>query len=231
MNRRTFVRRLGGGIALLAGPPLLLGLDAGRRGLSQAALAPTGQHPLRPPGALAEPAFRAACSRCHICAGVCKVGAIQLPEVVLGVQPQLPVPLGSSRRPMEPPRWQADGTPFVLPWKTACNLCMTCGEACPTGALTPIPADRASVARVRMGVARIDPKVCLPWTQVSWCGACLTICPFRGEAITVDHRSRPRIHAEHCVGCGLCVEVCPLRHKAVAVLPEFEPDSGRVRPE
>jgi len=82
-----------------------------------------------------------------------------------------------------------------------------------------------------MGVARIDRKVCLPWTRTSWCGACLTACPYRQEAITVDYQGRPTVHAEHCIGCGICVEVCPLRYKAIAVVPPFRPDHGEVRAE
>ena len=82
-----------------------------------------------------------------------------------------------------------------------------------------------------MGVAVIDRKICLPWTRTSWCGACLTACPYRGEAITVDHQGRPTVHGEHCVGCGLCVEVCPLRYKAISVKPPFAPDRGAVRAE
>jgi len=128
------------------------------------------------------------------------------------------------------PAWDGAETPFILPWINACVLCMECGPACPTGALAPIASDRESIRQqVRMGTALIDRKICLPWTRRSWCGACLTACPYRGKAITVDHQGRPTVHEEACVGCGLCVEVCPIRYKAIAVRPPFEPDRGEMR--
>lgn len=133
---------------------------------------------------------------------------------------------------IDAPTWGSGETPWILPWETGCNLCMRCGEACPTGAIAPIEDDYETIlTEVRMGVAVIDRKICLPYNRRSWCGACLTICPYRERAITVDHQNRPTIHPEYCVGCGLCVEVCPMRHKAVAVVPAFGPDRGRVRAE
>jgi ferredoxin len=173
------------------------------------------------------------CNGCLICGEVCTAKAIRFPNRILGAQPPLKRTATSEhQRSLAQPVWAGDGTPYVLPWETACSVCLSCGPACPTGALQPIEDQRDQIKRrVRMGVARLDRKVCLPWTRVSWCGACLTICPFRGEAITVDYQSRPTIHPEHCIGCGLCVEVCPIRHKAVAVIPPFYPDHGRVRVE
>jgi ferredoxin-type protein NapG len=234
MDRRHFlgrVARLGQGAAL--GAVVLPGLTLLRGTLGDATPAPPAQHPLRPPGALPEPEFRAACTRCYLCAEVCEPECIRFPGRIVGTQPHLPRGTGSMRGAAQrPPLWDGGDTPYVLPWERACNLCMRCGEVCPTPALTPIADDRESIAAgVRMGVAQIDRKLCLPWTRTSWCGACLTICPYREEAITVDHQSRPVIHPEHCVGCGLCVEVCPLRYKAIAVVPPFVPDRGRVRAE
>ena len=234
MDRRSFLawlKRMTNG-ALLG----LLGLAGSRRlrrGFSSAEAAPPAQQPVRPPGALAEPDFRAACTRCFLCGEVCLAMCITFPERIEGSQPPLRRAPGAMRRPeLAAPVWEAGETPFVLPWESACILCMRCGEVCPTGALKPIDDDREAVRReVKMGVALIDRKVCLPWTRTSWCGACLTACPYRNEAITVDHQGRPTIHPEHCVGCGLCVEVCPLRYKAIAVKPPFAPDRGTVRAE
>ncbi|MCA9621641.1 MAG: 4Fe-4S dicluster domain-containing protein, partial [Myxococcales bacterium] len=206
-----------------------------RRGMGEAVAAPPAQHPVRPPGAAPEPAFRASCTRCFLCGEACPSGAIRFPHRVKGAQVHMKPPRGvnaSQNTPQVRPEWHVDGTPVVLPWETACLLCMRCGDVCPTGALRPIQQDRDVVAaEVRMGVARIDRKICLPWTRRSWCGACHTACPYRNEAITVDHQNRPTVHEEHCVGCGICVEVCPIRYKAIAVVPPFEPDVGRVRAE
>lgn len=234
LRRRQFFRsvlRIGRGLAV--GAFGLAGLRALRHGFVNAEAAPPGQFPIRPPGALPEDEFRAACIRCFLCAEVCPVMCIEFPSRVEGAQPPLLRAPGAMARPETvAPIWIGDDTPYVLPWKSACIVCMKCGPACPTGALLPIPEDRETIRRqVRMGLAHIDRKICLPWTRRSWCGACLTACPYRGDAITVDHQGRPTVHAEHCVGCGLCVEVCPIRYKAIAVKPPFPPDHGEVRAE
>lgn len=234
MRRREFLESVAtvtrgvtaGGLGLVA-----LRFLRGR--LVHAEPAPPGQFPIRPPGALPESEFRAACVRCFQCAEVCPALCIEFPSRVEGAQPPLlRAPGAMERPPTVAPIWIGDDTPYILPWKTACIVCMKCGPACPTGALLPIVADRATIKRrVRMGLAHIDRKICLPWTRRSWCGACLTACPYRGDAITVDYQGRPTVHAEHCIGCGLCVEVCPIRYKAIAVKPPFQPDYGEVRAE
>jgi ferredoxin len=221
--------------SLAAGAVAYVGIDWLRGGLSEAIAAPPAQQPVRPPGAVDEADFFARCTRCFLCGQACPAQAIRFPDRVVGAQPIMRPPKGvraSENTPQRAPEWHNDETPYVLPWDTGCNLCMRCGEACPTGALRPIAEDRLTIKReVRMGTARIDRKTCLPWTRTSWCGACFTACPYRTEAITVDYQNRPSVHAEHCVGCGLCVEVCPLRYKAIAVIPPFAPDVGRVRTE
>lgn len=221
--------------SVVAGVLAYAGIDALKGGLSEAVAAPPAQHPVRPPGAVPEADFYARCTKCFLCGEACASLAIQFPERVVGTQPVMKPPKGvraSENTPQEAPEWHGDGTPYVLPWDTGCNLCMECGKACPTGALQPIENERLVVKeKVRMGVARIDRKICLPWTRTSWCGACHTACPYRNEAITVDYQNRPKVHAEHCVGCGICVEVCPIRYKAIAVVPPFSPDVGRVRTE
>ncbi len=234
MNRRGFfswlkqvAQAVAGGAVGLAGSRWL------RAGLVTAAAAPPAQRPLRPPGALPEARFRAACTRCLLCGEVCSAMCIAFPSRIKGAQAPLPrAPGAMAREELPAPIRRGDDTPYSLPRKRGRNLCMRCGEVCPTDALRPIADDRQTIAReVRMGVALIDRKICLPWTRTSWCGACLTACPYRQRAITVDYQGRPSVHPEHCVGCGLCVEVCPLRYKAIAVEPPFSPDRGAVRAE
>lgn len=234
MERRNFL--VGLRRALFGAASGLLGLAGARRlraGFVGAESAPPGQSPVRPPGALPEAEFRASCTRCYLCAEVCPAMCIEFPSRVSGTQPPLRrAPGALERETIVAPVWEGNDTPYILPWKSACVVCMKCGTACPTGALRPIAEDRETVKReVRMGLAVIDRKICLPWTRTSWCGACLTACPYREQAITVDHQGRPTVHAEHCIGCGLCVEVCPIRYKAIAVLPPFRPDRGRLRAE
>ncbi|PJB34106.1 MAG: hypothetical protein CO108_29170 [Deltaproteobacteria bacterium CG_4_9_14_3_um_filter_63_12] len=234
MTRRELLESLKNGLSAgCVGFVILFGGRALRRRLAEPEPAPTAQHPLRPPGAIAEDAFRAKCTRCMLCGEACPVHAIRFVTRIAGAQADVqPGPLGFKREPHVQPIWAGDDTPYLLPWKTACILCMECTRVCPTGALLPIEETREAIAAsVRMGVAQIDRKICLPWNRRSWCGACLTICPYREKAITVDYQSRPTVHPEHCVGCGLCVEICPIRYKAISVLPPFYPDVGDTRAE
>lgn len=234
MRRRGFLSRA---LRVAAGAAMGLGGLLGSRwihqGMAAELPAPPGQSPVRPPGALPEEEFLAACTRCYLCGEVCPVACIRFPDRIVSAQPPvLRAPGAMEREIHRAPVWETDQTPVILPWTNACVLCMKCGPACPTGALQVIADDRESIARrVRMGLAVIDRKICLPWTRTSWCGACLTACPYRGEAVTVDHQGRPAIHPESCVGCGLCVEVCPIKYKAIAVMPPFPPRSGRIRAE
>lgn len=203
----------------VAGSLALTGLPWIKRAVGGVVVAPTGQAPTRPPGAVSEAALRAACTRCYLCGQVCPLGAIRFPNRIEGAQ--------SGLRGPPPPVWIGDQTPYVLPWGTACNMCLACTEVCPTGALVPL----MDKTQIRMGVARVDRKVCLPWTRTSWCGACHQVCPLKNDAITVDYRNRPAVNPDHCTGCGLCVEVCPLKYKAIAIEVPFTPDRGAVRAE
>jgi len=236
MDRRTFfswIARAAKGTATgLVGIAAALRLE---QALGRVEAAPAAQSPIRPPGSLSENDFRALCTRCFLCGQVCPADCIAFPNRIEGAQPPLlRAPGAMERRSIDPPVWEADDTPFILPWKKACAPvdCMQCGEVCPTGAIRSIRNDKATIGlEVKMGVALIDRKICLPWTRTSWCGACFTICPWRDEAITVDYQGRPTIHAESCTGCGLCVELCPIRYKAIAIRPPFKPDYGMVRAE
>jgi len=166
---------------------------------------------LRPPGALAEPQFLAACIRCYRCQDACEPGAIQFYDATAG---------------------ELFHTPYVDPAQKACTLCNKCGPACPTGALLPFD-NRADVT---MGSVALSEDLCLSFkakrirgeqdllmrlgrsaTESSAmterrgpCGECYMFCPLRNRAITLLPGSflAPVIHTEHCVGCGMCEEIC-----------------------
>jgi MauM/NapG family ferredoxin protein len=149
---------------------------------------------LRPPGALPEGEFLARCIRCQRCAQSCGAGAIRL--------------LGPGTGALE-------GTPYIVAERTACNLCLACGPACPTEALAPLD----DMAQAEMGTARVDEQLCVSHNGTGICGACFTICPLRGRAITQGAHNAPTVHDEACVGCGLCEEVCIVKgDKAIRVL-------------
>jgi ferredoxin-type protein NapG len=148
---------------------------------------------VRPPGALAEAAFLAACTRCGDCVRACPYGAVQLaPERLRG----------------------AAGTPIVTAAEEACRMCpdTPCITACGPAALrraegAPVPA---------IATARISSVDCLAH-QGSTCSTCRERCPVEG-AIALDG-VRPRIVAEACTGCGLCQHACPAPRNAVLILP------------
>jgi MauM/NapG family ferredoxin protein len=142
---------------------------------------------LRPPGSLPEEEFLARCIRCTRCADACETQCIHLPGPLVGIR---------------------QGTPVIFPGVRACSLCLACGPACPTGAIQPL----ADKAKARMGVARVDKRLCVSHNGSGVCGACHTVCPLRNKAITQDLRNAPEVHPDHCVGCGLCEEACIVDH-------------------
>lgn len=166
---------------------------------------------LRPPGALAEPDFLAACIRCYRCQDACEPGAIQFYTVKDG---------------------ELAYTPYVDPALKGCTLCAKCGPACPTNALQHM----TNPAQVDMGSVELSENLCLsykaqrvrdeqdmlrrlgrePTESTSEnqrrgpCGECFMFCPLRGRAITLKPGGflAPVIHTQHCVGCGMCEEIC-----------------------
>lgn len=166
---------------------------------------------LRPPGALAEPEFLAACIRCTRCQDACEPGAIQFFT-------------------------ERDGslyhTPYVDPARAACTLCQKCMPECPTGALQLVERRED----VRMGSVELLDELCLshrarrirdeqallvelgreptesgaPLERRGPCGECFTVCPLRGSAIRLEPGMflAPRIFPGSCTGCGLCEEIC-----------------------
>lgn len=189
-GRRRFLFTLARGASRLAlgGAALgvwIAGIDRGPATRPSEELA-TGI--LRPPGALDEEGFLAACLRCSLCAQACDTNCIQL------------FGHGEGRHA---------GTPHIVAEDRACDLCLACTKVCPSGALVPV-TDRTLV---RMGVAVVDERLCVSHNGTGACGACFTVCPLRGRAITQGLRNAPTVHEDHCVGCGLCEEACIVRER------------------
>jgi len=166
---------------------------------------------LRPPGALPEADFLAACIRCCRCQDACEPGAIQFYT-------------------------ESDGdlfhTPYIEPAKAGCTLCNKCGPACPTGALLAF----TRMAEVRMGSVELREDLCLSYKAKAVrdqqellvqlgrkpmevdaaterrgpCGECYVFCPLRNRAIKLEPGAflAPLVFTEHCVGCGMCEEIC-----------------------
>lgn len=144
------------------------------------------QRYFRPPGALAEVAFIAACTRCGDCLDVCPAHAI------------FNAPPGAGL---------AAGTPVIEPVTQPCIACaeMKCAVVCPTDAL--IPPENLWVG-YQMAELELIPERCIAFQKVE-CGVCARQCPVGERALTLDAEGRPVIRIEGCVGCGVCVRACP----------------------
>ncbi len=139
----------------------------------------------RPPGALPEVGFLAACTRCGDCVGVCPVHAIRLAPTDAGL---------------------AAGTPYIEPEIQPCIACadMPCARACPTEALT-LPKN--GWAGYRLAALELVPDRCVTFHGTT-CDVCVRACPIGSAALTQDEGGHPVIRVEGCVGCGVCVRAC-----------------------
>lgn len=195
---------------------------------------------LRPPGAIAEREFLAACIKCGQCVQVCPVVAIKLGDLDEGF---------------------SVGVPYIDARTQACDFscdAVQCVLACPTGALTH---DTDKKEQVRMGLAELTrPNTCLArqaqgfkgqargaafpgmhryieidrWTPIpishhpydlELCDLCVRECPIEG-AIRLDAMTTPGhkdgsktpVVTDKCVGCGMCEMICPLVEPAIEVV-------------
>lgn len=159
---------------------------------------------LRPPGAIEEEDFLAACVRCGLCVRACPYDTLHL--ATLG----------------EP---TALGTPYFVARETPCYMChdVPCAKACPTGALdSEIP----NIRHADMGVAvLVDHETCLNYKGMH-CSICYRVCPIKNEAITLEKQTIkgremviPVVHSSKCTGCGTCEKQCVLQEAAIRVLP------------
>ena len=199
-GRRRFLKEMAGA----AGGACLLGLGTGLYSRQAGARPATA---IRPPGALAEADFLAACVRCGLCVRDCPYDTLKLSRLGDGV---------------------ATGTPYFEARKIACEMCedIPCVKACPTGALDH---DLTDIGKARMGLAvLIDHETCLNFLGLR-CDVCYRVCPVIDKAITLEKVHNPRsdrhamllptVHSDHCTGCGKCEKSCVLPEAAIKVLP------------
>lgn len=230
-SRRKFLRSIGAGVVILGAA--ITGIYPVLKRIT---------HRLRPPGAIDEDPFLAACIKCGQCVQVCPVEAIKLADVDEGF---------------------GIGVPYIDARAQACDFscdATQCVLACPTGALDHAITKKEEVT---MGFARLaEPDHCLAmqglgfsgnargdafdgmlryedidrWTPIKvrdyqydleLCDLCVRECPIEG-AISLepmsddpaDKRRMPVIH-KTCVGCGTCEMMCPTEPAAIVIDTEL----------
>ena len=158
---------------------------------------------LRPPGAVPEPDFLAACVRCGACLRVCVTHTLQAAGFEHG--------------------WIRWGTPIhdmrVAGCEQQCNLC---GEACPTGAIRRLPLKERQHAKV--GTAVLCRDRCVAWSLDRLCLLCDEACPYNAVVFReMEGHKRPVVDESRCNGCGMCESVCPVTGEAaIQVYPHGE---------
>ena len=230
-ERRAMIRSAGAGI-MVVGAALLGIFPVTKNWFNR----------LRPPGAIEEKDFLAACIKCGQCVQVCPVEAILLGDLDEGY---------------------GIGAPYVDARAQACDFscdAVQCVLACPTEALSH-KIDKKE--QVRMGIARLSrPGSCLArqgkgfkgyargpeyqglhryvdvdrWNPIKLseyeydlelCDLCERECPIEG-AITIerlyvdldDLRGSPVVF-DKCVGCGMCEMICPVEPAAIIIEPNL----------
>lgn len=205
---------------------------------------------LRPPGALQERQFLAACIKCGQCVQVCPVQAIVLADMDEGV---------------------GTGVPYIDARGQACDFscdALSCILACPTGALSH---DLAAKEEVEAGFARLArPEACLArrgegfrgrtrgdsfrgrlryeevdrWNPIPVrdhlydrdpCDLCVLECPIGETALELVPLDAEGTTAftplvkDGCVGCGVCEMVCPADPPAIVIDARAKP-APRIEP-
>ena len=195
---------------------------------------------LRPPGAISEQEFLAACIKCGQCVQVCPVEAIVLGDITDGF---------------------GNGAPYIRAREQACDFscdATQCVLACPTGALSH-KVDKKEQSDMGLAVLT-HPETCLArhgkgfkglargedfpglhryvkidrWNPIKIadhpydleiCDLCVRECPIK-DAIKLepmsddpdDKRMTPVI-LEKCVGCGMCEMICPADPPSLEIVP------------
>jgi ferredoxin len=155
---------------------------------------------IRPPGAMKEKEFKAACARCGNCMKVCITNGLQ------------PVMLESG--------FDGIWTPKIDKIAGYCEYnCNACGQVCPTQAIKALPLEEKMQQKI--GVAEIVKDVCVPWKDGIECLVCEEHCPipekaikFVKEIINGKEIDVPVINQDLCIGCAVCENKCPVEGKA-----------------
>jgi ferredoxin-type protein NapF len=186
---------------------------------------------MRPPGALGESAFLAACTRCAECMKVCPTNALQPATFETGLQGL----------------W----TPVLVPSIGPCaEKCTSCGDVCPTGAIRPFTWQDKRY-KLKMGLANVNRSTCVAYNGGRDCIVCAEVCPYSAVVFKdtfddtlpkdpnlplehkdasgkEDNRGRmkrvPTVDEKLCTGCGICEYHCPVLPDHSIVVYTFQED-------
>ena len=192
---------------------------------------------MRPPGALPESQFLAACTRCAECMKICPTNALQPATFETGLQGL----------------W----TPLLVPSVGPCaEKCTSCGDICPTGAIRPFTWQDKRY-KIKMGLANVNRSTCVAWDGGRDCIVCAEVCPYsavifkdtfddtlpkdpnlpmehKGPDGKEDNRGRikrvPTVDEKLCTGCGLCEYHCPVLPDHSIVVYTFQEDRSYQEP-
>ncbi len=150
---------------------------------------------IRPPGAEDEESFKVKCVRCGNCMKICVTNGLQ------------PVLLESG--------FDGIWTPKLDPNTGYCEYeCVLCTKVCPTGAIRKLTEKEKIYTKI--GIAKIQKDVCVPWKDGLECLVCEEHCPVASKAIKLqkitvngNEVQAPYIQEELCVGCSVCENKCP----------------------
>jgi len=150
---------------------------------------------IRPPGAVDEEQFKQKCIRCGNCMKAC---------ITNGLQPVL----------------FESGLDGIWTPKLDANIgyceyeCVLCGTVCPTRAIEKLT--ESEKIQTKIGIAKIQKDVCVPWKDGLECLVCEEHCPVPSKAIKIKREiiadneiDVPYIEEELCIGCSICANKCP----------------------
>lgn len=153
---------------------------------------PDRSEKLVPFGAAGVKDFYSRCTACGLCLSACPNGVLR-PSTDLEhlLQPEMGFETGYCR-----------------------PECTACSDVCPTGALKPIKGEKY---RTAIGVASVNPDLCVVNRDGVSCGNCSRHCPTGAIRMVPKDTNDPlslRIPAvveTLCIGCGACENLCPSR--------------------
>lgn len=184
VSRRAFLFSAAGGVGAA-----LTGAAAGALLKRWSRSRRPDRHVIRPPGALEEREFAAACIRCGQCVKSCPTGGLRFAALEAGPAAVL--------------------TPRLVAREGPCEVdCVRCGLVCPTGAIRPVTREQKRI--IQIGRAAIDRARCLAWSKGQYCTVCQLCCPHQALELRLREEGYMPYVREGCTGCGICEKECPL---------------------